>query len=48
MMLAIFGIAAAVVFSVLLGVVHVVSERQQQRRVQRQWEERERSLSRKP
>ncbi|HMB88830.1 MAG TPA: hypothetical protein VNQ72_16515 [Candidatus Dormibacteraeota bacterium] len=47
MMLALFGVAA-VVFSILLGVVHTVSERRQQRRIQRQWEERERSLNRKP
>jgi hypothetical protein len=45
--LALFGIAA-VVFSVLVGVVHTVSERRQQRRIQQQWEERERSLNRKP
>jgi heme/copper-type cytochrome/quinol oxidase subunit 2 len=47
MMLAFFGIAA-VVFSILLGVVHTVSERRQQRRIQQQWEERERLLNRKP
>jgi hypothetical protein len=47
MMLAFFGIAA-VVFSILLGVVHTVSERRQRRRIQQQWEERERSLNRKP
>ena len=47
MMLALFGVAA-VVFSILLGVVHTVSERRQQRRIQQQWEERERSLTRKP
>ena len=47
MTLALFGIAA-VVFSVLLGVVHTVSERRQQRRIRQQWEERERSLNRKP
>jgi heme exporter protein D len=47
MMLAFFGIAA-VVFSILLGVVHTVSERRQQRRIQQQWEARERSLNRKP
>jgi hypothetical protein len=45
--LALLGIAA-VVFSVLLGVVHIVSERRQQRRIQQQWQERERSLNRKP
>ena len=47
MMLALFGVAA-VVFSILLGVVHTVSERRQQRRIQQQWEERERLLNRKP
>jgi len=47
MMLALFGVAA-VVFSILLGVVHTVSERRQQRRIQQQWEQRERSLNRKP
>ena len=46
-MLAIFGIAA-LVFSILFGLVHTVSERRQQRRMQAQWEERERSLNRKP
>ncbi len=45
--LALFGVAA-VVFSILLGVVHIVSERRQQRRIQQQWEQRERSLNRKP
>jgi hypothetical protein len=45
--LALFGVAA-VVFSILLGVVHTVSERRQQRRIQQQWEQRERSLNRKP
>jgi hypothetical protein len=45
--LALFGVAA-VVFSILLGVVHTVSERRQQRRIQQQWERRERSLNRKP
>ena len=47
MTLALFGVAA-VVFSILLGVVHTVSERRQQRRIQGQWEARERSLNRKP
>ena len=47
MTLALFGVAA-VVFSILLGVVHIVSERRQQRRIQQQWEQRERSLNRKP
>jgi heme exporter protein D len=45
--LALFGVAA-VVFSILLGVVHTVSERRQQRRIQQRWEQRERSLNRKP
>jgi len=45
--LALFGVAA-VVFSILLDVVHIVSERRQQRRIQQQWEQRERSLNRKP
>lgn len=45
--LALFGVAA-VVFTVLAAVVHTVSERRQQRRIQQQWEERERSLNRKP
>lgn len=39
---------AVVVFSILLGVVHTVTERRQQRRIQEQWEARERSLDRKP
>ncbi|HET8530001.1 MAG TPA: hypothetical protein VFZ82_12570 [Methylomirabilota bacterium] len=47
MTLALFGVAA-VVFTVLAAVVHTVSERRQQRRIQQQWEERERSLNRKP
>ena len=47
MTLTIVGIAA-VVFTLLLGLVHTVSERRQQRRMQQQWEERERSLNRKP
>jgi len=47
MTLALFGVGA-VVFTVLAAVVHTVSERRQQRRIQRQWEERERSLNRKP
>jgi hypothetical protein len=45
--LALFGVAA-VVFTVLAAAVHTVSERRQQRRIQQQWEERERSLNRKP
>ena len=47
MTLALVGIAA-VVFTLLFGLVHTVSERRQQRRMQEQWEERERSLNRKP
>jgi hypothetical protein len=47
MTLAVFGVLAVVVFSILAGVVHTVSERRHQRRVQRQWEQRERSLNRK-
>jgi len=47
MKLALLAIAA-VVFSVLLGVVHTVTERRQQRRIQEQWEARERSLNREP
>lgn len=48
MTLAVFGVLAVVVFSILASVVHTVSERRHQRRVQRQWEQRERSLNRKP
>jgi hypothetical protein len=40
--------ASLVVFGILVGVVHTVSERRQQRRVRQQWEQRERSLNRKP
>jgi hypothetical protein len=47
MTLALCGVAA-VVFTVLAAVVHTVSERRQQRRIQQQWEERERSLNRRP
>jgi hypothetical protein len=47
MTLALVGIAA-VAFSILYGVVHTVSERRHQRRMQQQWEERERSLNRRP
>ena len=47
MTLALFGVAPGV-FSILLGVVHTVSERRRQRRIQQQWEARERSLNRKP
>jgi hypothetical protein len=39
---------AAVVFSVLVAVVHTVSQRRHERHVQEQWEARERSLNRKP
>jgi hypothetical protein len=47
MTLSLIGIAA-VVFTLLFGLVHTVSERRQQRRMQEQWEERERSLNRRP
>lgn len=47
MKLALLAIAA-VVFSALLAVVHTVTERRQQRRIQEQWEARERSLNREP
>ncbi len=47
MTIALLG-AGVVVFGILFGVVHTVSERRQQRRVREQWEERERSLNRKP
>jgi hypothetical protein len=40
--------AGVVVFGILVGVVHTVSERRQQRRTRERWEERERSLNRKP
>jgi hypothetical protein len=40
--------AGVVVFGILYGVVHTVSERRQQRRVRQQREERERSLNREP
>ncbi|HZP35735.1 MAG TPA: hypothetical protein VFE48_04475 [Methylomirabilota bacterium] len=46
LILALFGIAA-VVFSVLVGVVQTVSTRRQQRHMKRQWEERERLLDRR-
>jgi heme exporter protein D len=39
---------ALVVFSILVAVVHTVTERRQQRRIQQQWEARERSLHRRP
>jgi hypothetical protein len=45
--LALVGIAA-VVFTVLVGTVHTVWNRRQQRRTREQWEERERLLNRKP
>jgi len=48
MTLALFAAAAAVVFTIMYGVVHTVTERLQQRRFRRQWEERERSLNRRP
>ena len=47
MTIALFG-AGVVVFGILFGVVHTVSERRQQRRVRQQWEERERSLNGEP
>jgi hypothetical protein len=47
MTIALLG-AGVVVFGILVGVVHTVSERRQQRRIREQWEERERSLNRKP
>ncbi len=37
-----------IVFAILYGVVHTVTERRHQRSLQRQWEERERSLDRRP
>jgi hypothetical protein len=40
--------AGVVVFGILYGVVHTVSERRQQRRVRQQWEARERSPNREP
>jgi len=40
--------AGVVVFGILYGVVHTVSERRQQRRVRQQCESRERSLNREP
>lgn len=40
--------AGVVVFGLLLGVVHTVSERRHQQRVRQQWEERERRLNREP
>jgi hypothetical protein len=47
MTLALLGVAAVVVFSLLFGVVHTISERRTHRWLQEQWEERERSLNRK-
>ncbi|MGH7399889.1 MAG: hypothetical protein ACRELW_20415 [Candidatus Rokuibacteriota bacterium] len=47
MTLALVGLAA-VVFTVLAGIVYTVSERRQQRLTQQQWEQRERLLNRKP
>jgi hypothetical protein len=47
MALALVGIAV-VVYTLLFGLVHTVSERREQRRMQEQWEARERSLNRKP
>jgi len=44
MTIALLG-AGVVVFGILFGAVHTVSERRQQRRVREQWEERERSLN---
>lgn len=48
MTLAVFAVLAVVVFSILAGAVHTFSERRHQRRLQQQWEQRERSLNRKP
>lgn len=45
--LALFGVAA-VVFTLLFGVVQTVSTWRQQRHMRRQWEERERLLNREP
>jgi hypothetical protein len=47
MTIALLG-AGVVVFGILVGVVHTVSERRQQRRIRAQWEERERTLNREP
>jgi hypothetical protein len=38
---------AAVVFSLLFGLVHKVTERRTKRRLLQQWEERERALNRR-
>lgn len=47
MTVALVGLAA-VVFTALAGVVHIVTERRRLRRTQQQWEERERLLNREP
>ena len=47
MTLALLGVAAAVTFSLLFGLVHKVSERRSKRRLAQQWEERERALNRR-
>ncbi|HEY7652994.1 MAG TPA: hypothetical protein VIG07_09255 [Methylomirabilota bacterium] len=47
MTIALLG-AGVVVFGLLVGVVHTVSERRHQRQVRQLWEERERSLNRRP
>lgn len=47
MTLALLGVAV-VVFSLLCAVIHTISERRTHRQLQEQWEERERSLNRKP
>ena len=47
MTLALVGVGA-VVFTLLFGLIHTVSERRTQRRLQQQWEKRERSLNRTP
>src|SRR4030095_3883184 len=46
MMLALL-VVAGVTFSLLFGLVHKVSERRTKRRLQQQWEERERALNRR-
>ena len=40
-------VVAGVTFSLLFGLVHKVSERGTKRRLQQQWEERERALNRR-
>ena len=47
MTLALVGLAV-VVFTALVVVVHVVTERRRLRRAHQQWKERERLLDRKP